>query len=106
MRPPREEVALTPPLLSEYVGSYALDNGDRLEVTLDDRQLILEDDRGVKRRLLAQSPSAFFFSATNGEVEFVRDERGTVTHLMWLSWDSGRLFGLAGAPSVAKATRR
>lgn len=106
VRPPREEVALTPPLLSEYVGSYALDNGDRLEVTLDDRQLILEDDRGVKRRLLAQSPSAFFFSATNGEVEFVRDERGTVTHLMWLSWDSGRLFGLAGAPSVAKATRR
>ena len=97
--PARTEVTLASEILAKYPGTYAWADGDTLTVTLEGHQLVLEDERGVRRRLFAESPTSFFFKTTNGDIEFLRNDSGIVTHLMWYSWESG-------AAAVGKATRR
>jgi hypothetical protein len=84
----KKEVKVAPEILSKYVGIYEFHPPDRPEVTilfhvtLEDGRLVLDADGGAKGALVAVSESKFFLPRGGAQIEFVRDEKGTVTHLI------------------------
>jgi hypothetical protein len=87
-------VTVAPELLAQYAGTYSVSPFEaKAIVTVEDNQLMIARSEGwngvLKRPLLAESPSAFYFGVTNGDFEFVRDDRGVVTHFIRYNGDGG-----------------
>jgi hypothetical protein len=72
--PPRKEVTPRPEILARYTGTYVLDGRD-VVLSLEGTRLMLQAG-GRKAMLFAESESRFFLKATNGEIEFFRDDQG------------------------------
>ena len=86
--PDRKEVTVAPEILTKYVGTYVCCVGwgyDDWVVTLEGSQLMIRPvgsyELQQKFPLFAESETYFFLKGTNGDIEFVKDDNGNVTHL-------------------------
>jgi hypothetical protein len=95
--PERKEVTVAPEILSKYTGTYVTPGGMEVAVTLEGNQLTVEPGPSGPQKvpLFAESETSFFFKFTNGDIEFVRDDKGNVTHLVGY-------FGGAGQKAARK----
>ena len=79
-----ERKAITVPAatLAPYAGSYELAPSFSLTITLEGDQLLSQATGQGKFPLFAESETAFFLKVVDAQIEFVKDEKGTVTHLI------------------------
>ncbi len=81
----RKEVAVSPVILSGYVGAYdlsALQPGFEIVMTLEDGKLMTQATGQPKFPLFAESENKFFLKVVDAEVEFVKNEKGEVTGMI------------------------
>ena len=79
--PERPEIAVAPEILATFAGTYENAFGAAVTVRLEGNRLWAEG-MGTKRPMLAASESSFYFETYNGELDFVTDDHGQVTHVM------------------------
>ena len=91
----RREIAVSPEILALYTGTSQLRPGFDLVITLEGGQLMSQATGQEKLPLFAESERKFFLKAVDAQVEFFRDDKGAVTHLV-----------LHQGPAEIKAPRR
>jgi hypothetical protein len=69
-------------ILKKYVGSYQLQQGFNLEISLEGEQLVSQPTGQSKSPLFAESQSKFFLTAVDAQIEFEQDGSGLVTNLI------------------------
>jgi VWFA-related protein len=79
----RKEIELSSKVLEQYVGTYKLDKGEEIWITLENGFLYSQIP-GQKMYLLCPESGVKFFlsSVANAENEFVKNDKGTVTHVI------------------------
>ena len=75
-------IVLAADALNAYLGTYELKPKFDLVITREGNHLAAQATGQPKLSLLAESPTLFFSTDVDAKVEFVRDEKGTVTGLM------------------------
>ncbi len=84
----RSKVAVPVDLLSKYAGVYELRPPDRPEATmllrviLTNGELTFDVNDGTRMSMIPVAESKFFVEMEGGNVEFFRDDKGNVTHLV------------------------
>jgi CubicO group peptidase (beta-lactamase class C family) len=78
----RKQVAVSPKILSQYVGTYELAPAFSLVITLEGDHLMIQATGQSKNQILAASETLFFAKAVEAEIEFFKNEKGEVTHLV------------------------
>jgi len=78
----RTEVEIAREVREDYVGTYRLDGGVTLLVTLEDGALFVEHAREGRFPIFAESETEFFLRAANVQITFTRDESGAVDGLV------------------------
>lgn len=78
----RKEIAVPPEILAQYVGTYKLTPDLNLMITLEGNQLFTQASGQSKFPLFAETETKFFLKVVEAEAEFVKDDKGTVTHLI------------------------
>ena len=78
----RKEIAVAPAILTAYVGTYQLSPAVDFVITIDGAQLMAQITGQPKLPLFAESERSFFYKAVDAQVEFAKDEKGAVTHLV------------------------
>lgn len=78
----REEISVPVSILAKYPGTYELQPGFDLVITLEGGQLFSQATGQKKVRLFAESGTKFFLKAVDAQIEFLADDKGAVTHLM------------------------
>jgi hypothetical protein len=91
----RKEITLAPEILGKYVGTYELGPGFDLVITLEGGQLVTQATGQGKIPIYPMSETKFFPKVMDAEIEFFKDDKGTVTHLM-----------LHQGPTEAKAPKK
>jgi uncharacterized protein DUF3471 len=76
------EIAVSSTILAQYPGTYELRPGFDLVITLEGNQLVSQATGQTKIPLYAESETKFFPKVMDAEIEFLKDNKGTVTHLM------------------------
>lgn len=80
----RKEVAVRAELLTSYVGTYRdIIPGYDVVMSLEGGKLFAQITDGGKRVLMAESETTFFDSETEGEYEFVRNNKGEVSSVIF-----------------------
>jgi CubicO group peptidase (beta-lactamase class C family) len=82
--PTRTEVKADPTILARYVGSYDLTPNITVTFTLDGNRLMTQITGQPKFPLYAESPTKFFLTVVDAEVEFVPDPQGQVHKVILL----------------------
>ena len=80
--PERKAIAVPLSMLTAYIGTYELQPGFVLTITLDGDQLMAQATGQQKFPLFAETTTRFFLKAVDAQVDFVRDEKGAVTQLV------------------------
>jgi len=76
-------VRLAPEVLAAYVGTYQFGSGREIQVSVSGDQLLIQDAANPADRVfVARSETVFLSSVSQLAVEFIKDARGTVTHLV------------------------
>jgi CubicO group peptidase (beta-lactamase class C family) len=78
----RKEIAVSPAILEKYVGTYELMPNFDIVVTLEGSQLMSQATGQSKFPLFAESETKFFLKVVDAEVEFFKNDKGDVTHLI------------------------
>jgi CubicO group peptidase (beta-lactamase class C family) len=78
----RKEIAVPAQILAGYVGSYELGPGFVLGVTLEGDQLSTQITGQPKVPIFAESETMFFLKVVDEGIEFFKNEKGQVTHLV------------------------
>ena len=80
----RKEIAMSPAILGEYVGTYEfdLDPPSTISITLEGDHLMAQDTNERKNPLFAESETRFFFKIVDAQVEFVKNDKGVVTAMI------------------------
>jgi CubicO group peptidase (beta-lactamase class C family) len=78
----RTAVKVDPKILASYVGTFELEKGFDLVVTVENSQLIAQATGQDKFPLYAESETKFFPIMFPAEIEFVKDGSGNVTALI------------------------
>jgi len=78
----RTEVTISPAILAKYVGTYELTPNFDIVMTLEDGQLMTQATGQSKFPLFAESETKFFLKVVDAEVEFFRNDKGDVTHIV------------------------
>ena len=78
----RSTVAVDPKILAQYTGTYNLAPNFDLVVTEENGQLITQATGQGKIPLYAASETKFFPIVIDAEIDFVKDDQGTVTNLI------------------------
>ena len=76
----RKEITLAPDVLARYVGVYELTPKVTMTIALADGRLTTQLSGQPAVALFAESEGTFFLRVADAEVEFVKDEKGLVTH--------------------------
>ena len=82
-------VRVAPETLAKYAGTYEFAPGREAAVTVSG-ELIWVQEGPRKLAFVAHSENLFLASVTNDSVEFVKDARGAVTHLVWHGRANGK----------------
>jgi CubicO group peptidase (beta-lactamase class C family) len=77
-----KEIAVSSTILAQYPGTYELRPGFDLVITLEGNQLVSQATGQTKIPLYSESETKFFPKVMDAEIEFLKDNKGTVTHLM------------------------
>jgi CubicO group peptidase (beta-lactamase class C family) len=78
----RKEVTVSPAILEKYVGTYELMPNFDLVMTLEGGQLMTQATGQSKFPLFAESETKFFLKVVDAEVEFFKNDKGEVIHLI------------------------
>jgi CubicO group peptidase (beta-lactamase class C family) len=78
----RKEITVSPEILKKYVGTYELAPTFSIVITLENGQLMSQATNQQKLPLFAESETMFFLKVVDAQVEFVKNEKGEVTHMM------------------------
>lgn len=78
----RKEIAVSPAILAQYTGTYELRPGFDLVITLEGDQLVSQATGQGKLPLFAESETRFFPKVLDATIEFLKDDKGAVTHLV------------------------
>jgi CubicO group peptidase (beta-lactamase class C family) len=78
----RKEVPLSRDRLTRYVGTYELQPGINMTITLEGNQLMTQLGSQPKFPIFPESDTSFFLKVVDAQIDFVVDERATVTHLV------------------------
>ena len=78
----RKEITLSPEVLSQYVGTYELQPGFDLVITLEDDQLFSQATGQTKIKIFAETETKFFLKVVDAQLEFFKDESGKTSHLV------------------------
>ncbi|HME00609.1 MAG TPA: serine hydrolase [Terriglobia bacterium] len=78
----RKEIAVPPKTLADYVGRYELNPNFILVVTLENGQLMAQATGQPKIPVFAETETKFFLKVVDAQIEFFRNEKGEVTHLV------------------------
>jgi len=89
----KKEIAISPAILSKYVGTYELRPGFDLVVTLEGEQLMTQATGQPKFPIFAESETKFFPKVVDAEIEFFKDDKGAVTYLV-LHQGAGEIKGM------------
>ena len=73
---------MAPGILAGYVGTYEVSPQFSIVMTLEGSRLMTQATVQPKFPLFAASETRFFLKVVDAEVEFVRNEKGEVTHLI------------------------
>jgi hypothetical protein len=88
-KPADHKPAASSAAYNAFLGKYEMaELGVMITVTLDGDRLMVESSRGVTVELLPLSENRFKVAGADGQVTFVKDERGQVTH--FLGVENGR----------------
>jgi len=79
----RKDISVSPEILKQYVGTYELTPAFSIVIMLENGQLMSQATNQQKLPLFAESETMFFLKVVDAQVEFVKNEKGEVTH-MWL----------------------
>ena len=79
----RKEIAVSPAILAQYQGTYELQQGVSIVITLEDGKLMAEVAGQSKVPVFPETETKFFLKVTDAQVEFFKDDKGAVTHLMF-----------------------
>lgn len=80
--PMRREITVPPKTMKRYLGTYELEPGFEIVIMLEGNQLFSQATRQSKYPLFAESETKFFWKVSDAEIEFVRNDKGAVTHLV------------------------
>jgi CubicO group peptidase (beta-lactamase class C family) len=78
----RKEITVAPAILGAYVGTYQLTPDFAIVVTFEGGQLMEQATGQPKFPLFAESETKFFLKVVDAEVEFIKNDKGEVTHLI------------------------
>jgi CubicO group peptidase (beta-lactamase class C family) len=81
---PRERTAIKvdPKIFDAYVGEYELGPGAIFTISKEGDRLMAMPTGQSKAQLFPESETKFFFKVVDGQITFVKDENGAVTHLI------------------------
>lgn len=78
----RIAISVSADKLKKYVGSYQLQPGFNLDITLENDQLMSQPTGQDKASLFAEGENKFFLTVVDAQIEFELDANGTVTNLI------------------------
>jgi CubicO group peptidase (beta-lactamase class C family) len=78
----RTVAKVDPTLYDAYVGQYPLSPTFILSITREGDRLMTQATGQPKFEVFPESETKFFLKAVDAQITFVKDERGTVTHLI------------------------
>ena len=78
----RKEVAVSPAILQTYVGTYELAPGFDIVMTVEGGQLMTQATGQPKFPVFAESETKFFLKVVDAQLEFVKNDKGEVTHVI------------------------
>jgi hypothetical protein len=78
----RKEISVSPSAMAQYAGTYELRPGFDLVITLEGDKLMSQATGQGKVQIYPETETKFFLKVTDAQVEFLRDDKGNVTHLM------------------------
>lgn len=88
---PRTAIALAPATLAPYAGTYEVVHGlDLVVAQRNDTLTIRSTPGGASVRLWPESAATFFVKEIDAQVMFTRDQRDTVTGLVWHQYGRDR----------------
>ena len=76
-------VKLAPETLSRLAGTYQFAPGRTVVITASGDLLFAQEGTNARLAFVPRSETTFLASVTNDALEFVRDSKGAVTHLVW-----------------------
>jgi len=78
----RKEIPVSPKILESYVGTYEMQPGGEMVITVEDGKLVMQLGPQPKVPVFAESETSFFAKVVDAQIEFEKDEKGTVTALV------------------------
>jgi len=78
----RKEIVVSPTILATYVGTYELAPTFSIVITLENGQLMEQATGQPKFPIFAESETMFFLKVVDARVEFFKNDKGEVTHLV------------------------
>jgi len=78
----RKEISVPAEILKQYVGTYEIQPGLNVTITLEGNQLFTQVTGQPKFPLFAESETKFFLKIVDAQDEFIKDEKGAVTHMI------------------------
>jgi len=82
-RPPeRKVITLSPETLGQYVGTYELQPGVHVMITREGNQLFTQITGQQRLPLFAESETKFFLKVVDATHEYIKDDKGVVTHVI------------------------
>jgi len=78
----RKEITIPSSILAKYVGTYQLTPNFDIVMTLENGQLMTQATGQPKFPLFAESETKFFLKVVDADVEFFKNDKGEVTHLV------------------------
>ncbi len=80
---PQKEVSVSKDILKNYVGTYQLSPTSNMVITLEGSKLMAQVPGAAKLQLLASSETKFTPKGVDAEIEFVKNETGEISHLLF-----------------------
>lgn len=77
-----KEISVAPEILSQYAGTYELEPGFNITVTLEGGRLVTQMPGQDKVHVYTMSETKFFIKVEDTTVEFFKDDKGAVSHLL------------------------
>jgi hypothetical protein len=89
----RKSISVEPAILQQYVGTYRLagKNGRAIKINLAAGHITAQLSQNETFSLFAESVSRFFLKAEDAELEFFKNSKGEVSHLVLKQSDEDSL---------------
>src|SRR5262249_12283293 len=78
----RKEISVAQAVLAKYPGTYELAPNFSIAITLEDGKLMAQATNQSKRPVFPESETLFFSKDVDAQLEFLKNDKGEVTHLV------------------------